>query len=304
VAGLEDVAYFLALVRDGSLVSAARRLGVSHTTVGRRVRALEREVGCRLFDKTRDGWLPTDDGRRMVAHAEEAEAALGRALGEVGAPHRGLEGTVRVAATDGIGNAWLAPWLATLHERHPGVRPELVTASRLLPFTSREFDVAVTIHRTDAPSVGVRRLVDYTLGLYASPAHLARTGTPRSTGDLAGRPFVWFVRSLLDLPELQLLPLVPGVRVVAETSTVTAQQAAVAAGIGLGLLPRFMADRDPGLVRVLDEGPDAVEAARTFWLLVPAESARQARVRAVVDLLVERARADADVFAGRPVRRG
>jgi DNA-binding transcriptional LysR family regulator len=281
---LDDVPAFLALARHQRLGPAGERLGISYTTIARRVASLERSLGGRLFDRTPDGWILTDAGARFYDEAVKVEAAADEAF-EAGtrldfSPH----GAVRLVTTDGFGVAAVARWAGLFLTTHPDIRLEMVTSSRQLAFTSREFDLAITVHAPDLRDVETIRLTDYALGLYASPNYLKREGVPSGQRDLIDHDFVWFVESMQDLPELHLLhPIVPNPRIVFQSTSVLGQLSAVVAGAGLGLLPRFMVDEAAGIVAVL---PDEVEIRRTYWLITPKESQRRPAVRATAEFLI------------------
>lgn len=282
-AQLDDLMVFVALARHKRLGATATRLGISHTTVSRRVAALERALGRRLFDKSDAGWVLTDDGVRLFAEAQLVEAAGEAAFGAVRGSSAGLSGTVRLVTTDGFGVSVVADLAGRLMARFPDIRIELVTTTRLLPFNSRQFDVGITVHPPTLRNIVTTKLTDYKLGIYGSHEYLARAGEPRKREDLTKHRFVWFVESLQELPELNFLhPIVANPRITFQCTTVLGQQAAVAAGAGLGVLPCFLAGDDPRLVRILP----GVEVTRTFWMSVPAESARLAPVRMVTDFLI------------------
>lgn len=296
---LDDLRYFLALARFDSLVKAAESLGVSRMTVSRRIASIEKEVGVRLFDKTSSGWVMTNDAVPLLAQAEQLETVANKLFQKSAPDSSGLEnlsGTVRIVTTDGFGHDVLSPWTADIYRELPNVLSEIVTTSRISPFTTREFDIAITVHHPNLTRVKVQKLTDYTLGLYASPDYLARSGHPTSIESLESHNFVWFIESLHDLPELQFLrPICPNANIVAEFSTVTGQQAASAAGVGIGLLPRFSADSDGRLTRVLGT---TVEIRRTFYLVVRETSLRLPRVQAVIDILLKLAAQERHRFEG------
>jgi DNA-binding transcriptional LysR family regulator len=280
---LDDVPFFLALARHKRLSAAARRLEVSHSTISRRVAALEKALGCRLFDKTPHGWELTDAGRRLYADAVRIEATAAEAFGALSESALAPAGTVRLLTTEAFGISVVAPWAARLRRRHPGIKLELLTNSRKTAFSAREFDLAVTFHQPDLADVMVTRLADYGLGLYASRGYLAGRGGSLTREQLADADFVWFIESLQELPELPFpRSLVPDPRVVFYATSVLGQQAAVAAGTGIGLLPHFLAAPDDRLVRLL---PDEVSIVQTSWLVVPTESSRSPATRAVARFL-------------------
>ncbi|WP_275293542.1 LysR family transcriptional regulator [Amycolatopsis sp. La24] len=285
---LEDLRYFLALTRYGKLTVAAARLSVEHTTIRRRITALEKHLGQRLFDKTPRGWTPTPAGRRLLPHAERIEAEADAAAAAVADRAHSPQGTVRIVATDGFGSSVIAPGLARLRTRHPGIEAELVTSSHLLDYGVGEFDLAVTIHRPERPGFHVEHLCDYHLRLYGSPDYLASHPEIHEQDDLTEHDLVWFVASLLDLPELQSAEdIAAQANVVFRTTNLFAQLEATAAGIGLGLVPCFLAHHDPRLRPVLH---DHVHALRSFWVIIPDRLLNTERVTTVAAHLAETAR--------------
>lgn len=276
---LSDLQYFLALVRSHRLAAAGARLGTDHTTVRRRIRALENAVGHRLFDKTVNGWHLTTAGERLLPHAKAIESEAASALAAVVGGEPQVSGTVRLLTTDGFGVSVIAPAMSRLHAAHPEIKVELVTASRLIHQGVGDFDVAITLNRPKLPGIETHQLSQYALRLYASPRYLERAPRIASVSDLAAQDFVWYVHSLLDLPELRSVDIVAdGGNVVFRSSNVSAQLAAVASGIGIGLLPCFMAEGDARLEPVL---PAEFEVRRTYWLVLTPTLLQAEAVRVV-----------------------
>lgn len=289
---LEDLRYFLELTRYGRLTVAAERMGVEHTTIRRRITALEKQLGQRLFDKTPRGWTPTAAGRRLLPYAQRIEAEAAAARGAVTDDGHSPRGTVRIVATDGFGGSVIAPGLSRLRKAFPGIQVELVTKSHLLDYGVGEFDLAVTIHRPERPGFRVDHLCDYDLRLYGSPEYLARRPRIREPRNLADHDMVWFVASLLDLPELQSAEdIAAQANVVFRTTNLFAQLEAAAGGVGLGLVPCFLAHGDARLRPVLH---DQVTARRTFWVITPNRLLNTERIAIVAAHLAETARLAAD----------
>ncbi|HET9754672.1 MAG TPA: LysR family transcriptional regulator, partial [Myxococcales bacterium] len=138
-----DLRFFLEVARNGTLAAAARKLGVDNTTVGRRLAALERDLGARLFTRTPDGLALSAAGEAMRAAGVEMEQALLRAEQRALGADRKLSGLVRVATTELLGEVIVLPALRALHERHPQIRVELLTGSGQLDIARREADVAL-----------------------------------------------------------------------------------------------------------------------------------------------------------------
>jgi DNA-binding transcriptional LysR family regulator len=281
----DDARIFLAVARSGGLMAAAKRLRIDQTTVARRLSALEAAFGARLVDRSPRGVSLTAQGAELVEHVERMEAealAAGEQLGRVGS---GVSGVVRLATPEAFGAHVVAPAAARLHDRHPGIQLELVPAARSVNLARREADIAIGLSRPEHGRLVSRKLADYRLGLYASHDYLSKAGEPLRLDDLKDRPLVWYIDELIDMPELRYVDqMAEGARTAFRSSSIAAQHAAVASGLGLGILHAFPADRDGRLKRVL---PEALALTRSYWLTVHADVQRVARVRAVIDFIRE-----------------
>lgn len=284
----DNLQYFLELARSGTLVAAARRLGVEHTTVSRRVQALEKQMGQALFAREAGGHRLTEAGRHLLPGVEAMEAAVLGVERSVPAPGGGPAGLVRVGATEGLGTLILAPQLARLTQKHPQLSIDLLALPRMLHLSRREADIVISLERPTRGSVIVTRLADYTLHLYGQRETLARRPLVQQREDLRHHAFISYVDDLLFTKELQFLDaLHQPERFAFRSTSITAQYEAVRAGAGLAVLPAFMADRDPVLARVL---PGEARFTRTFWMSMPAEAKHLARMQAVWGFLKETVR--------------
>ena len=286
-----DVRAFLAVTRSGRLTAAAARLGVDHSTLSRRIAALEHSLKAKLFDRSPSGYAPTEAGRRLMPLAEEMERLALGAAEAVGGTAGLVEGVVRIGSPEGFGSYFLAPRIQKLKARHPKLVVQLVAASAVFSLAMREADVAISVSRPPAGRLLVSKLIDYDLGLYAAPAYLAETAQIGSFDDLKGHRFVSYIGDLLHFPELDFLQqVVPGGTTSMESSNLVAQTRATLAGAGLCVLPAFLAREEAGLVRVL---ADEVNLTRSLWLTVHQDLAELARVRAAMRFIkdeVEKAR--------------
>ena len=284
----DNLRYFLELARSGTLAAAARRAGVEHTTVARRIKALEKQMGAALFAREAGGHRLTEAGRQLLPAVEAMETAV---LGvERAAPAKagagaGPSGLVRVGATEGFGTLILAPHLARLTQKHPHLSIDLLALPRMLHLSRREADIVISLERPRRGSVIVTKLADYTLHLYGQREYLARRPLVATREDLRHHAFVSYVDDLLFTKELQFLDQIyPPERFAMRSTSVTAQYEAVRAGAGLAVLPAFLADADPVLARVL---PQEARFTRTFWMSMPAEAKHLARMQAVWSFLKE-----------------
>ncbi|ODU07271.1 MAG: hypothetical protein ABS81_01880 [Pseudonocardia sp. SCN 72-86] len=292
----DDLRYFLAVARSGRLSRAAEELAVDHTTVGRRITTLERELGQRLFDRKPSGWVLTERGGLLVEPAETVAATIVAAHEMLGGRGAHLQGNVRILAPDGFGGFLLAPALARLRDRHPALTVEMVTATAHLTQSVRTFDVAVTLEEPTSTRVQKRFLTPYKLGLYATPTYLESHPAIESLDDLAVHTLIWYVDQLLDVAPLRRIhEILPGTVPIQSTNLIAHWQAA-ATGVGVAPIPKFIAQPDDRLVPVL---PD-IEFEGHYWLVLPREHVRLARVNAVIETIDEMVRDRRDDLMGLP----
>jgi DNA-binding transcriptional LysR family regulator len=281
----DNLRFFLELARSGTLVGASRRLAVDHTTVARRIQALEKEIGTALFSRESDGHRLTEAGRRLQPQVEAMESAFLAVESAAPSSNEGLSGLVRIGATEGFGTVVLAPQLALFAQQHPRLVIDLLAMPRLVHLSRREADIVISLERPARGPVVVTKLTDYVLRLYASKAYLAKHGAIRTRDDLRGHTFVSYVDDLLFSKELQYLDeLYKPDSFALRSTSILAQHQATAAGAGIAVLPAFIAERDKSLQRVL---PQEANFTRTFWMSVPAETRHLARMKAVWDFLRE-----------------
>ncbi|MCV7371027.1 LysR family transcriptional regulator [Mycolicibacterium duvalii] len=292
----DDLLVLLAVGRTGRYTTAADELGLNHTTISRRIAALERAMGGRVLARVGGGWELTDLGREALTAAEAVESAV-RSLATDAAGTRALEGVVRISATDGFSAYIAAPAAAAVQRDHPKVAVEVVATTRRATQQRSGMDIEVVVGEPKVHRARALRLGDYCLGLYGSRDYLAAHSAPVDVADLHRFPLVYFIDSMLQVDDLDLATsFAPAMRESVTSTNVFVHVEATRASAGLGLLPCFMADRHADLVRVL---PDAVSIRLTYWLVTRAETLRRPEVAAVVDAIRARVQDQRDVLLGR-----
>jgi DNA-binding transcriptional LysR family regulator len=273
----EDLRHFVALAESGTLSGAARRLRVDHATVGRRVAALEAALGIRLVDRLPRRCVLTELGQRIAALASEmgdSSHAIERAARGVQVP--AVAGRVTVSAPPIFASHFLAPRLAPLRRQHPKLRLVLSGEAASVSLSRQEADIAVRLGRPKERSSVMRRLGAMRFDLYAAREYEA-VDTP------AAWEFIAYSPALDHLPQQQWLRAVAGERpVVFEAGDLASQLAVVHSGVGVAVLPAFLAAQDPELVRLPASPPAPV---RELWLVVHADLRRAPAIRAVIDFL-------------------
>jgi len=278
-----DLRYFLELSRQGKLVRAAARLHVDHTTVSRRITALEKQLDVRLFDKSPNGYQLTDAGLRLLPLAEQIETRSQQLYQDIAGKDALLGGTVRVATPEALGSQVIAHHVAGFRREHPGIEIELVAETRRMSLSKREADIAISFSRPESGRLIAWKLCNYRLRLYASQEYLATHPPIDTIEDLVGHDFVSYVDDLIEMPELRFFDnTIRNAHVVFRSTNVSAQYNAILDGIGLGLVHCFMAQQEDRLQVVLVE---QISVERTYWLLVHEDLRHVARVDAVCEFL-------------------
>lgn len=276
----DDLRIFLSLMSTRSLSTTARDLGVDRSTVSRRLLALERALGARLFLRSREGLRPLTAAERLRAPAErmaeEARLITVRGL----APDRSVEGLVRVATTEALATFLVQRGLLELRERHPALSLELLGGNQPVDLGRGEADIALRVRPPQEPALRVRRVAQMGCALYAAPAYTQARGAPRGEAELTGHEVLVPSGELSRLPEATWLTGLPGVRVALRSSSMPALVSAAVRGAGLVALTRPWGDSEPGLMRLFDL--DFIPP-RSLWIVTHPDLARRAAVRVVAD---------------------
>ncbi len=289
-----DLRVFLAVSASSSFTAAAKALHLDQTTVGRRITSLEATLGTKLFRRGRDGLALTAEGHEVLRLAREMEEAALALERRVGGRDRAVQGPVRMATIETFGIRFLAPRAPVFLRKHPAIAGTLVTSARTVSLTRREADLGVRLERPTQADLVARKLGTYAYALYASPSYLAKRAAAART-DLAAHDVLGFDEELSSIPEAVWLSERTR-RYALRSNSFSVLERAAMAGVGVAVLPCFLADGREDLVR-LDPSEDV--SARSLWVVVHAELATQTRVRAVVDFVTRQFAASRDAFAGK-----
>jgi DNA-binding transcriptional LysR family regulator len=276
---------FLGVLREGSLSAAARTLGITQPTVGRHIAALEASLNQALFIRAPSGLLPTEAAQALQLHAvemESAAAAFGRTAQSQG---EGVQGCVRITASEVIAVEVLPAILVPLRERYPDLRIELVPSNQVQDLLRREADVAVRMVRPTQQQLLAQRVGTVEIGLHASQSYLARHGTPVSLADLGRHTLIGFD---VEPPFLRKLDKHLGNLQREDFSLRTdsdlAQLALIRAGAGIGGCQSALARADAKLIRIL---PSAFSIPLETWVTMHEDLRHSPRCRVTFDALVE-----------------
>lgn len=276
--------FMLAVARNRSLSGAARELAVEHSTVSRRLAQLEKALQTQLFDRTPEGYMPTAAGELVLARAraiEEQALALEReALGH----DTRVSGSVRISALDACVTDFILPALPAFADRYPDLEVIASSEIRLVDLGRREADIAIRYERPREPNLVVRKLADTRSALYASRDYAREHGKLETATQLQGHRLVGLAPEYSFATEEQYLKQhASGKGVVVRVDSQLTLRSAIRSGLGIGILECYLADTDPQLVRMW---PKPV-LQDPWWLVVHKDLRSAARIRAVMDFLVE-----------------
>ena len=274
----EDVRFFTALARHGTLAATARTLKVTHATVARRLANFEAALGRPLFTRGADGFALNAAGAAALAEAAQMEMAACALADRREAPGK-VAGSVRITLPRVLADGFLAERLVPLQAKHPDLDIELVATSKNLSLARREAEIALRLARPASGELLGRRVMTLDYGFFAAPEYAARLAGGEQPG------FIAFDDGSEHVPEAAWAKrFLAGKRVLLRANSQLSQALSARAGRGVALLPSLVAQSAGGLVAIaFDELPPP----RELWLLMRPDVARLARVRTVADHLVE-----------------
>ncbi|KQP56335.1 LysR family transcriptional regulator [Methylobacterium sp. Leaf108] len=293
----DDLRFFLALARHGTLSAAARVLHVSQSTVGRRLNSLEATLAVRLLNRTPEGYVPTLAGEEVRRKAECLEAeALALERDVTGRDIR-LRGLVRVTCAETLAAQILAPSFGELHARHPDIMIELIPNPRELSLAMREADIALRLRQPEQHDLVVRHIGDIAFGVYATHEYLRDRGALDFDDGCCGHRLITQLDDTQEMtPSTWITDMAARATVVLQTSSHEAAVLAAANGGGLACLARFRGDAEPRLTRlpVPTEPPSA-----EILLLVHKDNRDTPRIRVVLTHITDTIHALASILQPR-----
>lgn len=282
----DDVRFFLAASREGSLSGAARALGVDHVTVGRRIALLEEQLSAKLLNRTPDGLSTTSAGQAILRQCEAMEGAALSLERLVEGHDTRAAGLVRVTANDWLTYSFIVPSIASLRERYPELQIDLLASIRILDIARREADLAVRvmIGRPTDPRLVCRRLGDIGYALYVSRQYLARRGTPQRGEGLGGHDLIGYTGAPGWFGPFYMGESVEGARTSMRMDNPFVRLKATANGLGISELACLFGDGHPEVIRVW---PNEAPALRPVWLITHEDLRRATRIRVVSSAIAD-----------------
>lgn len=273
----QDLHYFLALARRGSMSAAAKELHVDHATVSRRIAALERSLGLRLTERLPRRTALTEQGKVIASVAEEMNRVADRVKIQATSLSAAPAAVIRVSASPAVAALLIAPAVADFTQAHPNISLSLSGASHHVQLNKGEADIAVRLTRPEDPDLLTRRIGTMRFGLYASPSWQDRP--PESW------LFIGYEKSLDYVTQQKWLEsLLNGRRIIFRASDLMAQQQAARSGLGVVTLPCFIGDNDSSLIKLAVDSPPP---GRSMWLVAYPEHRRDPSAVRVMEFLAD-----------------
>ncbi|MDE1148298.1 MAG: LysR family transcriptional regulator [Azospirillaceae bacterium] len=290
-----DFRLMLAISRAGSLTGAAKALGHDHSTIFRRLNALEARFQVQLFERNAGAYRVTDAGERMLLAAERMEEEALALDREITGRDTRLSGNLKITCSESLAYRLLNDLLVEFRARHDGISIELLVDNRQLDLLRREADIAIRATRPVEGDLFGRQIAESAWALYAAPKYLA--GRPEPVAPtFAGHSFIGWDTAATAAAATWLTRTVAGDAIVYRSSSLINQMMAVKAGIGMALLPCYLGDQEPDLVSV--SGPE-VTLTRELWLITHRDLRNTARVRAFFDVVGHGLMARRELIEGR-----
>lgn len=286
----DDILFFLEVARTRNLARAGQKLKVDHTTVSRRIRELERSLNTTLFKRSKAGFSLTEAGLRLLQFAEGMENNANAIVETVvGSEKADAFGAVRIASMEGIGSMYLTRCMADFNRSYPSIQVELITDTRLLDMTRREADIFVSFFRPKGRRLSVKKVGEFKIFLYASSGYLQRHPKPVDLQDLDNHGFIDFIDEHIHIKENRWLSdILRPAHVVFKSTSLVSQFIAASGGLGIAMLPSYVAAHNKDLRPVLPN----YFSVRDIWLSVHEDLLHIRRIKAVISFLEGRVAAD------------
>jgi len=297
----EGIQEFLAVASSGSLSAAARELGVSQPTVGRRIEGLETRLDAPLFLRTPQGLSLTETGEKILQHAEHMSDDALAIERIVTGGQKGLSGSVAISTLEALGAGWLTERFGEFYAQYPEISIQLMMQVQAVDLLRREADIAIRLFRPSQLDLVAKKVGNLAFGFYASKDYLKLHGVPKTMADLSQHAFVVPHQEVMRYVEQKLHEMGLRFRHFSfRSNSMMALLKATRSGYGIGIHTCIVADQQPDLVRIL---PNEALFVQEIWLATHKDLRRSARIRAVLDFLIALFESNRDALMGRPGRR-
>lgn len=278
-----DLESFLILSRKGKLNLTSKELSIESSTISRRLLRLEEKLGIKLFFRSNNKYVLTDDGHRLLPNAEKIESEILSINENFSNKDVNLTGKIRISVPEGLGIDIFTKYLKDFYDSYGELQIELLADSRARSLLNREIDISVTLSRPKRGKLISWKLSDYAIQLYCSYKYFEKNHKIKCIEDLKEHKFISYIDDLVDFPELKYLQdSFKNIKIVFKSNSLQAQLNAVKKGIGIAFLHNFIAKKDKDLISIL---PTKIKILREYWIVVHEDLLNLKRIRVVVDFI-------------------
>lgn len=278
-----DLPYFLAVATSGTLMGASKELSVNHSTVFRRINALEDKLGTRLFERLKDGYELTDIGSTVLKHAQEAENSINSFERAVAGKDFDLSGEIRITSPLSMAEHVLAPCIAKFRIKHPQITVNIIESSALYDLSRRDADIAIRSTNNPPEFLIGRKVTEITWSAYASKAYIKKYGAPRETKDLEDFNMIGVDESLLRIEAYKwLMNNFSNKHFCCSASDVKTISTLCNEGLGIAVLPTNYFNKN--LVKLFDIDPNFTDG---IWILTHPDLRKVTRIKVFSQFLYQ-----------------
>jgi len=290
----DDIKVFLEVARSKRLSTASKRLHIDASTLSRRLHKLEESLATKLFERTIDGHVLTRDGEQLLQYARRMEQDAAQAFNSIKEQKELNSGRVRIGVTEAFGSYFIAPNLTELQQKFPNIQIELVHFSRDVKISRNEADIAIAVEKPKNTSTIISKLCNYQLQLYGHSQYLNTLSSAVEFDKLSQYQWVSYVDNLLFTEQLSYLKDIDNnIKPSFQSTSITSQYRAIKSGLGIGILPCFMAEQDASLISLCANN---VKLTRSFYLVTHPESKRLSQVNTVWQYLKQLAQQKSQIL--------
>ena len=278
-----DLESFIILSRSGKLNLAAKKLKIEPTTISRRILRLEEKLDVKLFYRSNNQYILTDDGTRLIIFAEKIESEILSINEEFTNKNVNLTGVVRISLPEGLGIEIFTKYLKEFYKEHRDLEIELLADTKARSLSNKEVDISITLSRPKKGKLVSWKLSDYVIQLYGSKEYFTKNKMIDNLENLTGHKFISYVDDLVDYPELNYLhDSFNNIKILFRSNNLQAQLNAVKEGIGIAFLHNFIAKKEKNLIPIL---PKKIKITREYWIVIHEDLINIKRIRVVVDFI-------------------
>ena len=278
-----DLESFIILSRSGKLNLAAKKLKIEPTTISRRILRLEEKLDVKLFYRSNNQYILTDDGTRLIIFAEKIESEILSINEEFTNKNVNLTGVVRISLPEGLGIEIFTKYLKEFYKEHRDLEIELLADTKARSLSNKEVDISITLSRPKKGKLVSWKLSDYVIQLYGSKEYFTKNKMIDNLENLTNHKFISYVDDLVDYPELNYLhDSFNNIKILFRSNNLQAQLNAVKEGIGIAFLHNFIAKKEKNLIPIL---PKKIKIKREYWIVIHEDLINIKRIRVVVDFI-------------------